>query len=473
MMNVSSLSSSPRSPSFLGSLRSLLRLRRIPRFRFAQLPCGRGFSLVSIFATLAFGLFSASVSAQDGGALVEALVRKGILTAQEAEEIRADLLRDASEPSSAAAAKADALVVTAGSALTTRLRISGRIQTQFASLDTDIAGTTADPAPTNHFFARRLYLTARADLGPSWASNLTYDFAGSLFDAAWVQYKGSGFTVDLGLRKVNLGYEECRSSGSLKAIERSGVTRYFVEENNGRRLGAGSYRVGAFVDGKRGAFFYGAAITNPERVVNAGAAASAGNGTRNPFAFWANAGLSGSLGTAVNGATYVIGAGAGYLPDQGGRPVGMDSDLIVYTVYADVRGLASGRFGLVAELLGADVERGVLATRDASPWGYWVQPTFKVNEQVELVARYSALDSDGRGVSLSDGVRSAPSGGTHGKLCEFFLGGNWYLRGNDLKFQAGYVQGESSDAVSGGGGGSGGAARAKARGVRSQIQFNF
>jgi len=436
------------------------------RFRRVRFPFGRGLALTGFLAALAFGLSAASAFAQDSGALVEALVRKGILTAQEAEEIRADLLREAAEQP-AIAAKADALVATAGSSLTTRLRISGRIQTQFASLDTDIAGTSADPAATNHFFARRLYLTARADLGPNWNSNVTYDFAGSLFDAAWVQYKGSGFTVDLGLRKVNLGYEERSSSGSLKAVERSGVTRYFVEENNGRRLGAGSYRVGAFVDGKRGSFFYGAAITNPERAVKSDDAASAGNGTRNQFAFWANAGLSGSLGT--DGGTYIIGAGAGYLPDQGGRPVGTGYDLTVYSVYADVRGLAGGRFGLAAELLGADVECGVSATRDASPWGYWVQPTLKVSEQVELVARYSALDSDGRGVSLSDGVRSAPSGGTHDKLREFFFGGNWYLRGNDLKLQAGYVHGESRDSVGGGGG----VVRAKARGVRSQLQLNF
>jgi len=429
--------------------------------RFCGFPLGRVASLTGVLAALGCGLFSASASAQDSGALVEALVRKGILTAQEAEEIRADLLREAAEPPA---------VATAGSSLTTRLRISGRIQTQFASIDTDISGTSDDPAATNHFFARRLYLTARADLGPNWASNITYDFAGSLFDAAWVQYKGSGFTVDLGLRKVNLGYEERTSSGSLKAIERSGVTRYFVEENNGRRLGAGSYRVGAFVDGKQGAFFYGAAITNPERAVNSGAAASAGNSTRNQFAFWANAGFSGPLGEGGD-ATYIVGAGAGYLPDQGGRPVGTGDDLTVYTVYADVRGLAGGRFGLAAELLGADVERGVSATRDASPLGYWVQPTFKVSEQFELVARYSALDSDGRGVSLSDGVRSAPGGGTHDKLREFFFGGNWYLRGNDLKLQAGYVHGESRDEV--GGGGAGGVVRAKARGVRSQLQFNF
>jgi len=407
------------------------------------------------------------VFAQDSGALLDILVRKGVLTSQEAEEVRADLVREAEE---AAAARHPRLlrtapaVATAGSSLTTRLRISGRIQTQFASIGTDIDGAP-NPASTNHFFARRLYLTARADLGTNWNTNLTYDFAGSLFDAAWVQYKGTSFTVDLGLRKVNLGYEERGSSGSLKAIERSGVTRYFVESNNARRLGAGSYRVGAFIDGKQGGFFYGAAITNPERAVNFSSAASAGSNSTNQVALWANAGYSGSFGTDAG--TYVFGAGVGFLPDQGGKVVGAGDDLTVYTAYVDLRDLAGGPFSLAAELLGADVDHGASATSDAKPWGYWVQPSFKISKEFELVARYSYLDSDGRGVNVSDGVRSAPGGGTHNKLHEAFFGGNWYIKGNDLKLQAGYVHGESRDLLNGS------HACAKARGFRSQLQLNF
>jgi hypothetical protein len=58
--------------------------RLIPRLstRFASLALAAGAVLTS------------SVQAQDSGALVEALVRKGVLTNQEAEDIRADLSRD-------------------------------------------------------------------------------------------------------------------------------------------------------------------------------------------------------------------------------------------------------------------------------------------------------------------------------------------------------------------------------------------
>jgi phosphate-selective porin len=408
------------------------------------------FKRLALCGALILGGASA-VLAQDSGALLEVLVRKGIISDQEAEDIRADLVRDASQPPA---------IATGGSNYTTRLRISGRLQAQFAGLDTGIKNAPDNPS-TNHFFMRRVYLTARADLGPDWNANITYDFAGSLFDAAWVQWRQSGdLTFDFGLRKVNLGYEERTSSGSLKAIERSGVTRYFVEENNGRRLGGGSYRVGVFMDGKKGNFFYGAAVTNPERAVNFTNAAGTGNGTNNGVALWANAGYN----RTFEGGTFLIGAGAGSLPDQGGKTVGTGNDMQVYSVYTDV---AYGNFGLAAEYLFSNVERGASATADAKPAGFWIQPTFKISEQLEAVFRYSHLDSDGRGVNVSDGVRSAPSGATHDKLSEMFIGGNWYIKGNDLKFQAGYVYGESEDTVAGL------PAEAKVHGVRSQLQLNF
>lgn len=419
-----------------------------PMFRFTS-------KLTALLALAAVG--AGSVFAQDSGALIEALVRKGILNDQEAEEIRADLARDAAQPPA---------IATGGSNYTTRLRVSGRLQAQFAGLATDIAGTAADPADTHHFFLRRVYLTVRADLGADWNTNITYDFAGGFFDAAWLQWKSGTTSVDLGLRKVNLGYEERTSSGSLKAIERSGVTRYFVEENNGRRLGAGSYRVGVFADGRNGKLYYGGAITNPERATSFSVAGGTGNATNNTFAYWANAGVN---GTHANG-TYLFGAAVGLLPDQGGKSgtspfgVGTGADLSVWSLHTD---LTFGKLSLVAEYLRADVERGVSATQDANPWGYWIQPSFSVTDKLELVGRYSHLDTDGRGVNLSDGVRSAPGGGTMDKLTEAYLGLNYYIKGNDLKFQLGWVYGKSKDTITGG------TAEAETTGVRSQMQLNF
>ena len=410
-------------------------------------------------AVLAAGLllsFAPLAPAQDSTAILNALVRKGVLTQAEAEEIRAE----AKEASAAVPVPA----VPAAKSVT-RLSLGGRLQGQFAGISTDIAGAD-DPAATQHFLLRRVYLTAKASLGSDWSATMTYDFAGGFFDAAFVQWKQPDFSIDAGLRKVNLGFEERLSSGSLKAIERSGVTRYFVEDNNGRRLGGGGYRVGLFFDGQKDNFFYGAAVTNPERAVSFSSAASAGSASTNQPALWANAGYNGKF----DGGTYVVGGGIGFLPDQGGRAssapfgVGTGHDLTVYSVYTDI---TVGAFGLAAEYLRADVERGRSPTQNAIPQGFWIQPSYKFTEAFEGVFRYSFLDSDGRGVNLSDGVRSAPGGGTMDQLTELYAGGNWYIKGNDLKLQAGFVYGKSEDTITGG------PAEAESKGVRSQLQLNF
>jgi len=372
-----------------------------------------------------------------------------------AENIRADLARDSNVIPSA---------VFAGGKSTDRLSIGMRLQAQFANLNTDVKNAT-DPAATEHMFLRRAYLTLKAGLGSDWSAIVTYDFAGSSYDDAIIEWKKSpDFSVDIGLRKVAVAYEERSTSGDLRSIERSPVTRYFVEANNGRRLGAASYRMGVFADGKHDHFVYSAAITTPERTDNFTLASDAGNATNNNLAYWGTLAYTDKI---PSGGTYLFGVGMGYLPDQGGPSntgLGKGWDLKLYSVYADI---TAGRFGLMAEYLEAKVDAGVSATTDASPKGFFVQPSFLVTDTLQAVVRYSWLDSDGRGVNLSDGVRSAPSGGTMNKMTEYYGGGNWYIKGNDLKFQLGGLYAESKDTVTGL------PAKATTYGVRSQMQIQF
>jgi len=395
--------------------------------------------------------------AQDSGALLNVLVRKGILTDQEAEDVRAELT-----------AESHAAVISSvsGGKSTHSLAISGRLQVQYAGLDTDAAGV----ASTHHLFLRRFYFGAKAGLGANWTANLVYDLAGNGFDKAFIEYLGRAgdtpFAIDVGLRKVNFGLEESTSSGSLDAIERSGATRYFVEGNNGRRLGAGSYRVGLFLEGnpnarghKADGFFWGAAVTNPERAEGFDGASSAGSSLVNTQAYWADLGYSGSTG--VDGTTtYRLGAGVGLLPDQGGRTRAEGSDLTVFNLYGNV---AMGGLKFAAEYLSAEVDDGIAPGIDASPWGFWVQPSYAFNESWELVGRYSFTSSDDRGIKVSDGVRSAPASLTGDNLSEYFLGLNYYFLGNDLKLQFGYVHGTAER----------GGAKESAEGARSQMQVNF
>jgi phosphate-selective porin len=418
------------------------------------------------FKSKCFALFGAALvafapmSAQDSGPLLDALVRKGILTNQEAEDLRADLVRDFNTVPAKAIG---------GGKSTDRLSVGMRMQIQYASLDTDIKNTAVGPVATDHTFLRRMYLTLKAGVGGDWGATMTYDLAGGSYDDAFFDWRPTpDLTFNFGLRKVNVAMEERWSSGDIRGLERSSVTRYFVESNNGRRLGAASYRIGAFLDGKKElnqttGIVYSAAVTNPERNETFTGASATGDATSNRPALWGNIGLTGKL---TNG-TWTAGVGAGYLPDQGGSGTtnfGKGFDLSIYSIYTNI---TAGRFGFMGEYLTADVERGFNATTDAKPKGYYFQPTFLLTDTLELVARYASLDSDHRGVTLSDVIRSAPSGGTMNKSEEWYFGGNYYLRGNDLKFQLGLVSAKTKETLTGA------PAEAKVIGLRSQMQLQF
>lgn len=413
---------------------------------------------------VALGLAAVTVSpflfGQDSGALIDALIRKGILTNQEAEDIRADLVRENNTIPAHAMAPGKS---------TDRLTVGMRMQVQYANLGTEIRGTAVNPVPTDHFFTRRMYLTLKAGVGGDWGATMTYDIASGGYDDAILEWKPTpDLSFNFGLRKVAVGYEERSSSGNLKGLERSSVTRYFVESNNGRRLGAASYRIGAFLDGKRDltsttTLVYTAAVTDAERNESITGASLAGDNTNNHVAFWGTAALAGKLAQG----TWLAGVGSGFLPDQGGfgtANLGRGFDLTLYSAFTDI---TVGRFGLVAEYLSARVERGSAANTDADPKGFFIQPSFYLTETIEAVARYAWLDTDHRGVNLSDAVRSAPGGGVMNTLTEWYAGGNYYLRGNDLKFQLGLVYGRTRDTVTGA------PAQARTFGVRSQLQMQF
>ena len=297
--------------------------------------------------------------------------------------------------------------------------------------------------------------------------------------------------TDFGFRKVPIGYDEWTiSSGALKCIERSPITRFFVEQNNGRRLGAGSYHQGVFVGGADpnpvGGFFYNVAVTNPERNEDATGLPTAGqnavlgngtpgtgNGTNNNFSYWANVGYSRKFGDGLLN-SWKVGASAGQLPDQGGpgnANLGKGYDLSVYSAYADIY---CGPWSLVAEYYWSKDDAGVSLTRDAKASGYWVQPSYRFGA-FEPVLRYTRVNSDGRGVVPGDLVRSAPNpaGLTFDKLDELYLGLNWYLVGNDqkheVKFQAGYIYSESWSRLAG----PATVTQLKTEGLRSQMQVNF
>jgi hypothetical protein len=113
--------------------------------------------------------------ARESGALIDVLIREGILTNQEAENIRAELVRENNViPAN----------VSGGGKSTDRLSLGMRMQMQYANLTSDTRGESSNPASTNRFFLRRMYLTMKAGVGGNWGATMTYDLASGGYDDA-------------------------------------------------------------------------------------------------------------------------------------------------------------------------------------------------------------------------------------------------------------------------------------------------
>jgi len=136
---------------------------------------------VTTFARVVFAAATlvSVATAADSGALLDALIRKGILTNQEAEDIRADLVRDSNTVPSQAMA---------GGKSTDRLSIGMRMQLQYAHIDTTINGAAVKPVYTDQPFTRRIYLTLKAGVGGDWGAQFTWDFASSYYDDAFISW---------------------------------------------------------------------------------------------------------------------------------------------------------------------------------------------------------------------------------------------------------------------------------------------
>jgi hypothetical protein len=201
------------------------------------------------------------------------------------------------------------------------------------------------------------------------------------------------------------------------------------------------------------------------------------NSTNNNLAEYGWAGYN----AVFTGGSFKFGGEYGNLPDQGGpaaSALGQGDNLSVAGAFGD---FTEGPFELQGEWLTANDEKAVTVNglvKTAHPNGFWVQPSvYLIPKKLEAVVRYSELDSDNRGVALSDGIRGVTSGGTMDKMDELYVGGNWYIVGNDIKLQFGYIHGQSKDplapSAAGGTVASGTAIKASTDGVRVQTQVNF
>ena len=125
---------------------------------------------LALLGSLAIG--SASVAlAQDSGPIIDKLVAKGLLTDQEGEDLRAEMLRDFGHSS---AGKLDI------SSAVTKLKITGdaRVRYQFDNEQDNLNAANAANDKDRNRYRYRVRLGLEAELGPKWTAATRLETAG-------------------------------------------------------------------------------------------------------------------------------------------------------------------------------------------------------------------------------------------------------------------------------------------------------
>jgi phosphate-selective porin OprO/OprP len=106
-----------------------------------------------------------------------------------------------------------------------------------------------------------------------------------------------------------------------------------------------------------------------------------------------------------------------------------------------------GRWGLRSDL---SMTKGYLGQRDL--WGVMAMPFFNVTPRLQIVGRYTFLDSDGtNGLQLGTYENRVVTSGRGDRYTEGYAGVNYYFYGHKLKLQSGLAWADMRDEANDGG----------------------
>lgn len=387
--------------------------------------------------------------------VLDLLVKKGVVSAEE----RGKLLEESKAKASASGVdrvfpKEDA---------TKRLTISGYFQTQYENFSYDDDTTAAnyvagkkDFVSQSGFLMRRLYLDILADVGEGISGNVVYDLSGNTansIDRAMVSLSKSWGTVDVGYRKVTWGYEESTlsslfkaSSSKLLTVERGITNRYWNEQENGTRLGFGAHHTGIHYTSPANpqGLEYGLSVVNSAQGYNFKSPAGASN---NDVALFANAVFNWKVSDYQKYAVGVNYGQASYWDNANTKNT--TTSMAGYNPFVQAQ---MGDFTVYGEMMSTKLDAAT--GKDYTPVGYNATVAYKFNDNWEGVARYTALDTDGRGQKIGDGVRDFAKAtvlpftdAKFNKSDSVFIGVNYYfslssaagaVHGPNAKIQLGY-----------------------------------
>ena len=252
-----------------------------------------------------------------------------------------------------------------------------------------------------------------------------------LTEASLTWTPDAAFSLSIGKQLPRYTQEGAISSSELLTIERSLLANTFW-------VGEDNYSTGISFAGKAGAWQYYAAALSGESdkafgKLNAGwyGVASLGYDFAKPL----------KLDRALLRADYVYNDG-----DPGNTTTKPFSN--TYLLGWDVK---QERFGLVGNVI-----TGTGLGKQSDVWGFVLIPTYDLTKKLQLVARYTFLDSSG-----PDGLKpqrryenEVPdlNGKRGDRYQALYAGVNYYLYGHKLKLQAGIEYSHMADGANNGGG---------------------
>lgn len=376
-------------------------------------------------------------------AMLESLAKKGILTQAEISEITKESVRVDCKPLNE----------------TRQISFSGRIQVLYSmvSADDGVASDTVDGISL-----RRVYFGTHAKLSDDWRVSITSDLLNHTHSthkmvSAYIEKKydldflygwiKAGFYAD------NFAYESMTSSKNLLTTERSLASRYFAGSLNEKgKYAYSGYGAINFAGESMGLFFkgkfrnnekieYGCAITSPETYT-----IRPPKDGRNIPAFWFNVNYKDNINLSDEEFKLHTGIYTGVSPQGHLEMSHLDKTSRIYGVnpFFD---LSNDRITTWGDILFANVQNGKANMQDANLFGANLVAEYKFDTgdigKIAPVMRLSYVNSDGRGVRISDSTRRGPNlyndfRKYYNEGAGIYLGINWYFPSEPVKLMFGY-----------------------------------
>ena len=380
------------------------------------------------------------IFAQDK-ALLETLVKKGMLTQQEATQI----------------AKESVAVVPASKA-TKSIRIYGGVQGWFKWANNDITHGNANMEEISGFELRYVKVGLQADVGNGWSADIVMDFGSEGDKRNYLDKVIISKAIDvecikgefqIGMRKSEMGIEQTTDDFKLLAIDRSVATNFFTRAGNtiaGTSKCFGSRTVGVFWNGEVPqveGLHYGLAATSE---ITEGSTSGVINNinANSGLSYYVSVGYKNIIEFDEEVLSYDIGLNTGYA-SKGFTTNNIKSEILGLNPYLQIK---YANFTAMAEFFYQDVDNGKHATSTAEPMGVNFILAYKFDMSpsmgaIEPVLRFSYVSANSMGIAVSSDNISY----YFDEAKTVYIGANWYMT-DAIKTSIGYEYGKFTNGAS-------------------------